>query len=214
MCCCLLCLQIPDICQSDIDSSLDKGFVEALPNLKGVMAYCFNHNRHKYARNLSYFYCHMRKLEKYNEEAYIFMLKGGFKGSLMDKPHSRIPMDQIIETTVNRWLKDVGGIDGKADNDGTTERWIRVSHLLSSLKEHQQKNLAKKKIPHHENLSKKKMIKDEKNVRCVLVSVKIFVPEWWSDNQGLVHLTSGEIASKSMVIEFKTVKKCGEEARK
>ena len=48
------------------------------------------------------------------------------------------------------------------------------------------------------------MIKDEKNVRCALVCVKIFVLELWSDNQGLVQLTSGEIASKSMVIEFKT----------
>ena len=26
---------ISDICQSDIDSALDKGFKEALPNLKG-----------------------------------------------------------------------------------------------------------------------------------------------------------------------------------
>ena len=29
--------EIPDICQSDIDSALDKGFIEALPNLKGDM---------------------------------------------------------------------------------------------------------------------------------------------------------------------------------
>ena len=47
------------------------------------------------------------------------------------------------------------------------------------------------------------MIRDEKNVSCVLVCVKRFVPELWSDDQPLVHLTSEEIA-----------KKCGEEARK
>ena len=151
--------EIPDICQSDIDSALDKGFIETLPNLKGDMAlwieslieiinmlintihfqrvgnckgflvairqflpYCFNHNCHNYAHNLSYFYCHMHKLEKDKEKAYIFMLKGGFSGSLMGKPHSRIPMDQIIETTVNRWPKEVGGICGKTDNNGATER--------------------------------------------------------------------------------------------
>ena len=235
---------ISDICQSDIDSALDKGFKEALPNLKGDMALsieslieminmlintihfqrvgnwkeflevilqflpcCFNHNRHNYARNLSYLYRHMRELEKDNEEAYIFMLKRGFTGSLTgkphsrspmdkivkpqlvfgrkksveylvkltmmallkdgpgsiitvhnketyifmpkadftgsltDKPHSRIPMDQIIETTVNRWSKEVGGICGETDNDGANERWIRVNHLPSVLKEHQQKTL-------------------------------------------------------------------------
>ena len=30
--------KIPYICQSEIDSALDKGFIEALPNLKGDMA--------------------------------------------------------------------------------------------------------------------------------------------------------------------------------
>ena len=30
--------EIPDICQSDIDSAFDKGFIEALPNLKENMA--------------------------------------------------------------------------------------------------------------------------------------------------------------------------------
>ena len=29
--------EIPDICQSDIDSALDKSFIEALPNLKRDM---------------------------------------------------------------------------------------------------------------------------------------------------------------------------------
>ena len=44
--------------------------------------------------------------------------------------------------------------------------------------------------------------------------VKSFVPELWSNDQLLVHLASGEIASKSMVIDFKTAKKRGEDARK
>ena len=76
-----------------------KGFLEVM---RQFLPYCFNHNRHNYVRNLSYFFCHMSKLEKDIEEAYIFMQKGGFTGSLTGKPHSRIPMDQIIETTVSR----------------------------------------------------------------------------------------------------------------
>ena len=163
-----------------------KGFLEVI---RRFLPYCFNHNRHNHARNLSYFYCHMRKLEKDNEETYIFMLKGDFMGSLTGKPDSRIRMGQIIETTVNRWSKEVGRICGKTDNDCATERWIRINHVLSVLKEHQQKNLIKKKIPHHEDLSKKKMIRDKKNVKCVLMWVKGFVPELWSDDQPLVHLT-------------------------
>ena len=107
----------------------------------------------------------------------MFMLKEGFMGSLTGKPRSKIPMDQIIEMTANLWSKEVGGICGKTDNDDATERWIRINHLLSVLKEHQQKKLTKKKLPYHEDLSRKKMIRDEKNVRCVLVCVKNFLTE-------------------------------------
>ena len=56
------------------------------------------------------------------------------------------------------------------------------------------------------------MIRDENNVRCVLVCVKSFVLDLWLDDQSLLHLTPGEIASKSMVIEIKTAKKRGEGA--
>ena len=157
-----------------------KGFLEVILHF---LPYCVNPNRHKYARNLSYFYCHMYKLEKDNKEAYIFMLKGGFTRSMTGKPHSRIPIDQVIETTVNRCLKEVGGICGKTDNNDTAERWIRVNHLLPVLEEHhQQQNFAKKKLPHHEDLSFKKLIRDKKNVRCVLVCAKSFAPELWSDD--------------------------------
>ena len=55
------------------------------------------------------------------------------------------------------------------------------------------------------------MIRGERNVRCASVCLKSFVPELRSDDQPLVHLTSGEIATKRMVIEFKTVKKRGKE---
>ena len=65
------------------------------------------------------------------------MLKGGFTGSLTGKSYSRIPMDQVIETTINRWSKEVGGISGITENDGASERWIRINHFMSALKEHQ-----------------------------------------------------------------------------
>ena len=60
-----------------------KGFLDVA---RQVLLYCFNHDRHSYAPNLSYFYCHMRKLEKDIEDTYIFMLKGSFTGSFTGKP--------------------------------------------------------------------------------------------------------------------------------
>ena len=47
------------------------------------------------------------------------------------------------------------------------------------------------------------MIRGEKNGKFVSVCLKSFVPELWSDDQPLEHLTSGEIASKRTMIELK-----------
>ena len=187
-----------------------RGFLEIVYEF---LPYCFSHNRHNYARNLSYFYCHMCKLETENEEAFMYMLKGGFTGSLTGKAHTKIPMDQIIETTINRWSKEVGGLSGITENDGASERWIRINHFMSALKEHQHRKIRKKKVQHHEDIGKTKKERDEKNVRCVLTCVRSWVPELWSDSQPMVNLSTGKVATESMKKEFKSSKQRGEEAR-
>ena len=91
------------------------------------LPYCFNLNRQNYSRNMSFFYCHMLKLKNENEEAFSYMLQGGFTGSLTGNPHSKIPMDQIIETTINRSSKEMGGLSGKTENRGASQKWMRIN---------------------------------------------------------------------------------------
>ena len=126
------------------------------------------------------------------------MLKGGFTGSLTGKAHSKIPMDQIIETTINRWSKEVGSLSGKTENKGESERWIRVNHFMSALKEHQHKKIRKKMIRHHDDIGKGKKERDEINVRCVLVCVRSWVPELWTESQPMINLATGEVATENM----------------
>ena len=54
----------------------------------------------------------MQTLEEENITAFKYLEQGGFSGSLTGKPHSRIPFDQVIELTINRSCKDVGGLSG------------------------------------------------------------------------------------------------------
>ena len=50
-----------------------------------------------------------------------YLEEGGFSGSLTGIPHSRIPMDQVIEITVNRFSKETGGLTGIMQNTGASE---------------------------------------------------------------------------------------------
>ena len=38
-----------------------------------------------------------------------------------------IPMDQIIEMTINRSCKEIGGLSGKTENVGASENWGKNS---------------------------------------------------------------------------------------
>ena len=62
-------------------------------------------NRYNYARNLSYHYADMCNMNEYMSvymSAYEYLKEGGFTASLSGNVHGLIPIDQIIETTINR----------------------------------------------------------------------------------------------------------------
>ena len=45
-------------------------------------------------------------------------------------------MDQIIEVTINRFSKETGGLSGKTENAGASERRMRINHYLAALKQY------------------------------------------------------------------------------
>ena len=70
-----------------------------------------------------------------------FLTKKGFTISLTGKPHSKVPMDQVIEMTSNISSKQTGGLTGKTENPRAFARWTKMNHFLDALREHQSKTL-------------------------------------------------------------------------
>ena len=141
-----------------------EGFMEAIFEF---LPYCFRLNRNKYARDLSFYYNHMCSLKTENPAAYAYLNDGGFSGSLTGLPHSRIPFDQIIEMTINRSCKDIGGLSQTTSNAGATERWTRTNHLMVALREHLNKKVRRQSKFSNRELGKAKIKRDEYNVRCI-----------------------------------------------
>ena len=103
-----------------------EGYLQCLHEF---LPWCFALNRQNYARDLSYCLMDMKNLEFKNPEAYEYLKGGGFSASLSGEKHTQIPMDQIIETTINRSCKEVGGLIGQTENKGATQRWNRTHHI-------------------------------------------------------------------------------------
>ena len=80
-----------------------EGYIEAI---RQVLPYCFSCNCHNYARNLSYQYVQMKNLATKHPSTQTFLKEEGFTVSLTGKPHSTIPMSQVIEMTINRSSKE------------------------------------------------------------------------------------------------------------
>ena len=92
-----------------------KGYLEAIHTF---LPWCFALNRHNYARNLSCFYIDMLNIEKNAPQAHV----GGLAGSLSEQKFTIIPMDQMIEMTINKSSKVVGGLSGVTENKGASEK--------------------------------------------------------------------------------------------
>ena len=80
-------------------------------------------------------------------EAYKYLKEGGggFTVLLSGSVHSQIPMDQIIETTINCFSKEAGGLSGITENKGTSERWVRINPFIVALRDHLNVKLNKNK---------------------------------------------------------------------
>jgi hypothetical protein len=145
-----------------------EGFLEAIDEF---LPWCFGLNRQNYARNMSYFYVDMRDLKTRNPDAYQYLHDGGFSGSLSGEKHTKIPMDQIIEMTINRFSKETGGLSGKTENVGASERWMRINHYLAALKQHLEDKVKKVTIYKHVELGTKRMQKDEAAVQRIVAGL-------------------------------------------
>ena len=187
-----------------------EGYLEVLFQF---LPYCFRFNRHNYARNLSYYYVHMRALKEENSAAFEYLKNGGFSGSLTGRTHSRIPFDQVIEMTINRSCKDVGGLSRSTENPGATERWTRIHHHIVALRDYLNKKTHKRIDQKHVELGAGRIIRDEVDVSNIKTSIEAWLPEIWKDDKPMINFATGEIATVEMEKDTIDLRKKGEELR-
>ena len=77
----------------------------------------------------------MANLENSFPDMFNLMLNQGFTVSLSGLPFIRKSCDQVIGMAINRVSKDTGGLSGKSENAGASERWMRINHLMVALRE-------------------------------------------------------------------------------
>ena len=174
------------------------------------LPYCFSLNRHNYARNLTYYYVHMLSLKEDLVSAWDYLNEGGFTGSITGIPHSRLPFDHIIETTLNKECKGIGGIGGNTENLGATERWVRVNHFMAAMREKMDQKIRKKTKRKHADLGLSRMRRDMHDVGHIKSTIDSWLPQLWSSDTPITNISSGMKATEEMRDDIVDIKQRGE----
>ena len=64
----------------------------------------------------------MLNLQDSHPNIYQYLRNGGFTASISGLPFSKISCDQIFESAINCSSKSNGGLSGKTENFGTSEK--------------------------------------------------------------------------------------------
>ena len=154
----------------------------------------------------------MLSLKKENLEAFVYLQKSGFCGSLSGRAHTMIPINQMIEMTINRSSKETGGLSGKSENVGATERRGRIHHHMVAMRERLNKKIKKNTKHVNVELGKSRMERDERDVLMILSCVRNWVPNLWQPDQKITNIATRKIATEEMTKNALSVRKRGKEA--
>ena len=106
-------------------------------------------------------------------------------------------MDQIIETTINRFSKETG-LSRITENKGANERRVRINPFITALYEHVNATLNKNKKTHDTDVgySKKEDLEVVKNVG---LRISDWVPDILDQKQAIVKINDGSLTKQEMV---------------
>ena len=108
-------------------------------------------------------------------------------------------MDQIIETTINLFSKETGGLSEITANKGASERWVRINPYIAALREHLNVKLNKNKKTDDIEMGCFRKEKDEEDVKNIGLGISDWVPDISDPKQPIVKINDGSLATQDMV---------------
>ena len=107
-------------------------------------------------------------------------------------------MEQLIEMTINRSCKEIGGFSGKIENVGASERWAKIHRHMEAMREHLNEKVRKNIRDANIELGALRMERDERNVQMILKCLKNWTPNMWHSHQPISNIATGKIATETI----------------
>lgn len=188
-----------------------------LSAIHSLIPWCFAYDHVNYARYLSYYYAEMTNLPHDNPGIYEYLQNGGFSVQRSStNPFGRIPVDQCVETTINRDTQTHGGTKGFSLKPGALSRYYLTAEYRSSYLRILKDTVHLEQTDlQHNDLKKSRMQRDEHDVRHLVETLDTTWINPFSDGmQELVSISTGRVVSEEIVKDLVDAYKTGLESYK
>ncbi|KAG0725654.1 hypothetical protein GWK47_038184 [Chionoecetes opilio] len=135
-----------------------------------MIPWCFAYDKTNYARYLPVYYRIMSNFETTHPDVFTYFMNIGFSVQLgSHNPFGRIPVDQMIEETVNKDTKTPEGVKKFSLKQGAVSRYYLTAEYRSGFLHHFREMTHSMKLDmHHAELQSPRIAKDEAAVAAVV----------------------------------------------
>ena len=140
-----------------------------------ILKWFFAYDNPNYSRNFTCYWATQQKLKETHPKIYDQFILGNYSVKKTDGSFNKLPLDQVIEQTINKKQKGAGGIIGINTFDGAVQRWILSIHITAALLSNFKHSLGLNQLESNLKDPGRKRIKDGKKVAQ---DCHIIIKEW------------------------------------
>ena len=184
-----------------------------LQSIGKVIPWMFAYDHQNYARYLPIFYYDMLNLERTHPDIYADFLNGNFSIQLdSTNSFSRLPVDEVIEKTINLDTQTAGGTKGFSRKPAAVERYYLIADVRSSfMRVLDEISDAKQSSYKHADLFPGRIKKDEKDVKSIVNLCSDWINPFLPSSE-LAVISTAAVVPEKVACDLSTAQKRGEEA--
>ncbi|CAB3989225.1 Hypothetical predicted protein [Paramuricea clavata] len=152
----------------------------------------------------------MLNLPTSNPDIHEQMIAGNFATQRTSQPFNQTPMDQTLEQTLNKNSKTKGGMIGFSINKSAVHRWIKSFADRAEIQSICE-NMAGRGNHTHQRKEMDIRLHDKKSVKSVISTIEAMTNPVSIEDDELVNIVSGAVASPEAKEDIARAKTAGEE---
>lgn len=178
-----------------------------------MVPWCFAYDNLNYARYLSAYVSEMSHLEEDHPNILEYFRSGGFAVQIGEcNPFGRIPVDQTCEETVNKDTQTPVGTKGFSLKPKAVSKYYLTAEYRSIFMRQWKLLHLNNSSSLHNDLQQSRITRDEADVKSLLSTFEIWISPYQSEQQDLVCLSTGKVATPEIEHDLLKAKDIGEQA--